>query len=264
MVDFVEEVEEQLRSDRYRALAWRILPWFIAAVIATVVGWLAVWGYHAWRDRDIASASTGYDKGIVALAQGDGTGAYTAFDPVAKSGPPAYKTLALIQQGNIRLAADKTEEAVHFYDAAAKAAPNAIFGDLARLKAALALLDTTPYPQLQTRLQALIGDKKPFDIQAREALALAKLLAGKTQEARGDLTALGLMLGVPDDMRARDQAAIALIDSGQAKVASDVIKTAATLPPPNPASLAAPQGDTAAGGQSDPQSAPQDPAGTPQ
>jgi hypothetical protein len=181
VVDFVEEVEEQLRSDRYRTLARRVLPWFIVAVVALVVGWLAVWGYHAWRDRNVASASIGYDKGITVLAQGDETGAYTAFDAIGKSGPPAYRTLALMQQGNIRLAANKTEEAAAFYDAAAKAAPNAIFGDLARLKAALALLDTAPYPQLQVRLQALIGDKKPYGIQAREALAMAKLLAGKTQ-----------------------------------------------------------------------------------
>jgi hypothetical protein len=265
VVDFVEEVEEQLRSDRYLTLARRVLPWLIVAVVALVVGWLAVWGYNSWLDRNVASASIGYDKGITALAQGDETGAYTAFDAIGKSGPPAYKSLALIQQGNIRLAANKTEEAVAFYDAAAKAAPNAIFGDMARIKAALALLDTAPYPQLQVRLQALIGDKKPYAIQAREALALAKLLAGKTQEARGDLTALGLMLGVTDAMRARDRAAIAMIDAGESVIASHVIKTAATLPPPNPATLTAPPGAAAGaaapGDQENPDNASPDAAG---
>ena len=154
MVDFVDEVEEQLRSDRYRALARRILPWFAAALAATIVGWLGVWGFQAWQNRNVGKASIAYDKGVAALAQGDETGAYTDFEVVGKTGPAGYKTLALMQQGNIRLAAGKQQDAAGFYDAAAKAAPNAVLGDLARLKAALALLDTAPLPQLQTRLAA--------------------------------------------------------------------------------------------------------------
>ena len=44
VVDFVEEVEEQLRSDRYRSFAQRAWPWFVAALVAVVIGWLAAWG----------------------------------------------------------------------------------------------------------------------------------------------------------------------------------------------------------------------------
>lgn len=237
MVDFVDEVEEQLRSDRYRALARRILPWFAAALAATIIGWLGVWGFQAWQNRNVGKASIAYDKAVTALSQGDETGAYTDFDVIGKTGPAGYKTLALMQQGNIRLAAGKQQDAAGFYDAAAKAAPNAVLGDLARLKAALALLDTAPLPQLQTRLTDLIGPKKPYDLYAKEALAMAKLEAGKTAEARGDFSALSITLGVTEAMRARAQAAIALIDSGQGPVAVQVVRTAATLPPPNPASL---------------------------
>lgn len=242
MVDFIEEVEERLRADRYASLARRVLPWFAVALAAAVIGWLSIWGYHTWRDRNIGAASIVYDKGVVALAAGDQTGAYADFAGIAKTGPAGYRSLGLIQQGNIRLMADKTAEAVALYDAAAKAAPNAIFGDLARLKAALALMDEAPYPQVQTRLSALIGDKKPYDLQAREALAMAKLQAGRTQEARGDFNALTLTLGVTQAMRVRAQAAIALIDSGQASMAAQVVRAAATLPPSNGTSLSGLQG----------------------
>ena len=239
MVDFVEEVEEQLRSDRYRSFAMRAWPWFLAALIAVVVGWLGAWGYNTWRDRNIGRASIAYDKAITALVQGDQTGAYTTFDQIGKSGPAGYRTLALLQQAGMRLAAGKTAEAVAFYDAGAKAAPNAVLGDLARLRAAQALLDTAPYAQLETRLKALMGDRRPFDLDAREALAMAKLLAGKTTEARGDLNALTLTLGVTQNMRARVQAAIGLIDSGQAGVVAQVAKAAALLPPSPPPNVAA-------------------------
>ena len=144
MVDFVEEVEEQLRAERYATFARRGLPWFVGVLVVVVAVWLGLWGYHAWRDRNVASASVAYDKGIVELAAGDELGAYNAFTPIAKDGPAAYRTLALIQQGNIRSASDKTADAVALYDAAAKAAPDGFLGDLARLKAALALMDTAP------------------------------------------------------------------------------------------------------------------------
>ncbi|MBS0408354.1 MAG: tetratricopeptide repeat protein [Proteobacteria bacterium] len=258
MSDFIDEVDEQLRADRYRELARKTLPWFLAAVAAVVVGFLGAWGYQHWRDQNIDKASIAYDKATNSLLQGDETGAYAAFEPVAKNGPAGYRTLALIQQGNIRLNADKTVEAVALYDAAAKAAPNAILGDQARLKAALALLDTTPYAQEETRLKALIGPKKPYDLEAREALAFAKMAAGKTAEAKTDFSALMLMLGVTDGMRQRAQTAIAVIDSGQAKVAVDIAKLSATLPPPAPQMLQQPPGGPAPQGAPAAQDAPQD------
>jgi hypothetical protein len=181
-----------------------------------------------------------YDKATTELTQGDQTGAYTDLEPLAKSGPAGYRTLALMQQGNIRLADDKAKEAAALFDQAAKAAPDPILHDLASLRAALAIMDTAPYSELKTRLTALIGDKKPFDLQAREALAMAKLAAGKTAEARGDFNALTLSLGVSKSMEARARTAIALIDSGQAGAAVAAAKAAATLPPPKPGSLGQP------------------------
>jgi hypothetical protein len=262
--DFIDEVDEQLRADRYREIARRTLPWFLAALAAVVVGFLGAWGYQHWRDQNIDKASIAYDKAMNSLLQGDETGAYAAFEPVAKTGPAGYKTLALIQQGNIRLNADKTVEAVALYDAAAAAAPNAILGDQARLKSALALLDTAPYAQEETRLKALIGPKKPYDLEAREALAFAKMAAGKTAEAKTDFSALMLMLGVSDGMRQRARTAISVIDSGQAKVAVDIAKLSATLPPPPPQMLQQPPGGPAPAAQDGAQDAPQDASRTAQ
>ncbi len=231
MSDFVEEVEDQLRAERYASLFGRIWPWFAAALIATVIGWVGMWGYQTWRDRDIGAASTTYDKALTALNAGDQLGAYNDLALIAKNGPPGYKTLALMVQAGIRLSVGKTDEAAGLYDEAAKAAPNEIFGDLARLRAAQALMDTAPYPQLLIRLSPLIGIKKPFDLEAREALAMAKLQVGKMQEARGDLNAISLTLGVSPAMRTRAQGVIALIDSGQAGAVGQVVRNAATMPP---------------------------------
>jgi hypothetical protein len=63
---------------------------------------------------------------------------------------------------------------------------------------------------------------------------MAKLAAGKTSEARGDFNALAITLGVSQAMRARAQAAIALIDAGEVNAALAAAKAAATMPPPKP------------------------------
>jgi hypothetical protein len=232
VVDFVEEVEERLRAERYAGLANRWLPWLAAALVVVIVGWLAVWGWKTWQDHNIGRASVAFDAAQSALASGDQTGAFTSLADLAKHGPSAYRAMALMTQGDIRLGAGKGAEAAALFDQSAKVAPNAIFGDLARLKAALALMDTAAFADEQHRLQALMGEKKPFDLQAREALAFAKLQAGQIRGARDDLNALTLTLNVPQGMRARAQAAIALIDNGEAGRVAQVVKLAATLPPP--------------------------------
>jgi hypothetical protein len=270
VVDFVEEVEERLRAERYASFASRWLPWIIAALVALVIGWLGVWGWRTWQGRNVSRASTTYDAAMSAVVAGDQTGAFTSLAPIAKDGPAAYRSLALMTQADIRLGADKPAEAATLYDEAAKSAPNAIFRDLAHLRAAQALMDTAPYPQIQSRLQPLIGVGKPFDLLAREALAMAKLQAGKLQEARGDLNALILTLGVTQAMRTRAQAAIQLIDTGQAARVGEIVRQAATIPPSNgaiPLSLlgaaGAPNvagGDADAGGDDQGAAPPTDPA----
>ncbi|MGH6985623.1 MAG: tetratricopeptide repeat protein [Caulobacteraceae bacterium] len=243
MVDFIEQVEEQLRSERYLALAKRLLPWFIAALAAVIIGWLGFWGYRSWQNRNIGAASIVYDKGIQDLAQNDASGAWAQFNSLAKGAPAGYHSLALMDEGDIRLAAGKNAEAADLFDQSAKAAPGEVIHDLAALKAALALMDSAPYPQLHTRLSALIGDKKPFSLQAREALAMAKLAAGKTAEAKNDFEAITLTLGASDPMKARAEAAIGLIDAGEAGLVSKAAHTSATLPP---------SARTTIGGASDP------------
>ena len=231
MVDFVEEVEERLRAERYATLSRRLAPWFAAALVLIIAAWLGMWGWQTLQARDVGRASVAYDKALHALEGGDQTGAFTQLQPLAKSGPAGYRTLALMQQGDMRLGADKGVEAAGFYDAAAKTAPNAIFRDLARLRAAQALMDTAPLAQLEPRLKPLIGANKPFDLQAREALAIAHIEAGQLQLAKGELTALSLSLGVSPTTRARAQTAIGLINSGDAKLIGPVAHAAATMAP---------------------------------
>jgi len=236
VVDVFDEVEEQLRSERYRTLAVKSLPFVAAAVAAVVIGVGGYWGWTSYRTTQANKASEGYQAALE-TAQKDGPAkAFAQFKTVSDGGAKGYKALALLQMGDIRIEENKTTEAVGYFDEAAKAAPNVLLGDLARLKSAFALMDTAPYKDLESRLTPLAGEKSPYRVYAKEALALAKLQAGDMKGARADFVILANSLdsSTSDDVRQRAQAAMQLIDSGTAKDLAAAVKAAAAMPAPPP------------------------------
>ena len=242
VVDVFEEVEEQLRSDRYRTLALRYLPWAGGALLVVLAIALAIWGYGQYRQGGEEKASQAYASGLDSLAHGDRDQAFQRFGQAASSSSAAYGALALMQQAGIRLDQQRTADAVGLFDQAAKAAPNAIIGDAARLKSALALLDTASLAEIEDRLKPLTSKTdSPYNALAREAVAMAKLKAGRTAEARSDFVVIGLLPNAPDNVRQRAHAAQALIDSGGAAGVASIVRAALVLPP---APIAAPGAPT--------------------
>ena len=241
MTDIFEEVEEQLRSDRYLQLARRIWPWLLGAAIAALLAALAVWGYQTYHARQSAKASVAYAAGLEALGKNDTAKAFASFGEAAKLSSGGYKALALMEQAGIRLADSKDDEAVKLFDQAAAAAPDPIIGDIARLKSAFALMDTAPYDVIQQRLQPLTDAKRPYYVAAREGLAMAKLRAGRLKEARSDFVVLTLLPGASQATHQRAQLAIMAIDSGSAANLPAVVQAAVKLPPPPPQAMLSPQ-----------------------
>ena len=234
MVDVFEEVEDQIRVERYRTLAMKALPWALGVAAAALIVALAFWGWDSYSKSQANKASETYMAALEASSQGDTSGAYAKFGEVAKSPAKGYRALALMAQGGMRMEAGKTDEAVKLWDEAGKAATDPVLGDLARLKSALALLDTASYKDIEGRLTPLMEENRPYRLPAREALAFAKVMNGKASEAKADFTYLSQVLGATDGMRRRAQAAISLIDSGSAAAIPAAAKAAALLPPPPP------------------------------
>lgn len=231
MTDLFEEVEGQLRSDRYRTLVLKALPWVLGLAAVALIAVLGYWGWSHYRQEAISKASEQYAAGLEALEQGRNDQAQKAFGEVSKSSAGGYKSLALLQLGGIQQSENHTAAAVQLFDQAAAAAPDEVIGDAARLRSAFALLDTAPLKDLETRLTPLLADGRPYRIQAREALAFAKLAGGDTAGARGDFVIISGMLDAPQGARARAKAAIGLIDSGSAKAVAQTARAAAALPP---------------------------------
>lgn len=234
MVDVFEEVEGDLRSERYKQLGLKVLPWVMAGLLVGLVVAGGLWAFTSNRDRAAASASETYASALKLVTAGDLEAAYTEFGKI-KPSSKAYRAFALMQQGAIRLEQGNTREAVVRFDQAAEAAPKGELGflisDAARLKSAFALMDETPYAQIEGRLKPLTEEGRPYRALAREALGLAKINAGKAKEARADFVVLSLMNDAPEGLRDRARATIAMIDSGTLLSMPAVVKAAGELPP---------------------------------
>ena len=67
MTDLFEEVEEQLRSDRYRRFARKVMPWLLGAAAAALLATLGYWGFSSstqgahWRVRWKSPAGVAYE-----------------------------------------------------------------------------------------------------------------------------------------------------------------------------------------------------------
>jgi hypothetical protein len=229
VADLFDEVDERIRSDRFRAFALKAAPWALALVVVLAVAGL---GFYAWRNHQqesAAKASEQYAAALDLLEKGDAKGAFKGFGTVAEAAPDGYKSLALMQQGALRLSERKSAEAVKLFDAAAEAAPGPILEDAARLKSALALMDSAPYKDVEARLAPLAQENRPYRAEAIEARGFAKLAAGDMAGARSDFVIIALLPGVSDAARGRADVAKALIDSGSAKAIPAAVKAAATL-----------------------------------
>lgn len=231
MVDVFDEVEEQLRSDRYKSFALKALPWAGAIAAVAILGAGGWMGWTSYQQNQTNKAGEAYQAALTGMEKTGPSGAFPAFETISKSGPKVYQTLALMQMGGIRLEENKTADAVRYFDEAAKLAPNPVLADEAGLNSALALLDTAPYKDVEARLTPLMGEKSPYRVQAKEALAFAKLRNGDLVGARADFVVLSTSLdNSSDEVRQRAQAARDMIDSGSAKDLPAVVKAAIALP----------------------------------
>jgi hypothetical protein len=231
VTDLFEEVEEQLRSDRYRTLATKALPIAAAVVVLSVVGVGGYWGYSHWRSQAETKASDQFTQASEAFAQGDAAKAVGLWTEVSKSPSKGYKSLALSRLAAQQMAAGKTAAGVKLFDEAAEAAGDPAIADISRLKSAWALLDTALYKDVEARLKPLMEEGRPYRVQAREALGFARLMAADTAGARQEFVVISQMLDAPEGARSRAKAAITLIDSGAAVAVPTTVRAAAALPP---------------------------------
>ncbi|HYC74558.1 tetratricopeptide repeat protein [Brevundimonas sp.] len=221
MVDVFDQVEEELRSDRYKRLARTWLPVVGGVLLVALIAALAWWGWQKMETSKADKASIAYQRGLESLESNNLVGADAAFTQAADQGNAAYKALALHHRAGIAVQQDRIPAAVELFDEAAQASRDPLIRDAAVYKAALLLMDTATLEDVTARLEPLTEEGRPFRAFAREAMAMTQLQHGKTAEARQTLVVLKNSLDTPREISQRAELAISSIDDG----------TAPSLPP---------------------------------
>ena len=211
MVDVFDEVEEELRKERYQAVLRQWGPWVGGAAAAIVIG---VAGYQFWDWRSGATASAASDQYMEAAAlleEGDQAQADAEFAALAQSGPRGYAALALLRRGEIAFQQGRADEAGQLFEQAAERSPEPMTRQLAQYKAALARFETLSYDDLTVRLDPLTEGAAPFGPLARELMAAAALREEKWDQARDAYDLLSVAIDAPPGVSRRADEALAYI-----------------------------------------------------
>jgi hypothetical protein len=237
VVDVFEQVEEELRSERYKRLARTWLPVAGGVLLIALIAALSFWGWDSWQTSKADKASIAYDRGLESLEANNPVGADAAFVQAANEGNGAYRSMALSQRAGIAVQANRIPEAIAHLDAAAKASRDPLLSDPAALKAAWLAMDSETLEQIEARLEPLAEEGRPFSAFALEALAMARLQHGQIAPAREALVLLKNGLDTPDVVTQRADIAIAAIDAGAGPNLAAIVRAQGAIPvaPPAPA-----------------------------
>ena len=211
MADAFDEVEEELRRERYQAMLRKWGPW-VAGVAAAII--IAAAGYQFWSatTRQASdAASDAYQAAASLFEAGAINEADAAFARLAETGPRGYGALALMRRASIAQALGDREEAARLYEAAGERSPDPLTRDVARYRAALAAFDDLSLDDLSLRLEPLTRAGSAVGPLARELMAAAALRDQRWDDARRGYELLSFALDAPPGVQRRAMEALAFI-----------------------------------------------------
>jgi len=181
---FIREVNEELRQDQIKALGRRYGPLAIGAAVLVVLATAAWVVYDHWSTSRANQSGDLFQEALELSQEGKNEEALKTLEELENSGYGAYPMLARLRTATALADMGKPEEAIAKFDEVANddAAPAAI-RDMARLRAALLLVDHGSYADVAARVEALTAEGNPMRHIAREALALAAWKEGNRENA---------------------------------------------------------------------------------
>jgi hypothetical protein len=215
VVDFINEVEEELRKDDYNKLLKRYGP-AIGAVLFLIVAGTGVFEWQKSRDDRIArAASASYVTAAELERSGETDDAVAAFLALADKAPQGYSGLSIMRAAAIELEAGNRAKAVALYDQAAKTFELPRHADLAKLKAAYILADNGAYSDVQARIDPLAAKDAPYEFLARELAGFVAFQSGDMALARQEFTYLKTIPGVPQTIAQRASQYLSLVPASE-------------------------------------------------
>lgn len=184
------EVDEELRSDRMRALWRRFAPWVIGAAVGVVAVVAINEGWSWYHSNNAAQSSDELYAAFDLIDGGDLAAAQTQLDTLIADGSGSYPVLAQFRKAGVLAREGKAAEAVAAYDTLANDQSNARLRELALVLAGTLMVDNGTLADVDSRVGSIAAEASPLRNAAREALGLAQYKAGDFAAAQSSFEAV--------------------------------------------------------------------------
>jgi hypothetical protein len=209
--ELFDEVDEEVRRDQLKKL-WDKYSIYIIALALLVIAGVGGWrGYQYLEAKKAAEAGAAFDKATELAEKGKHAEAEAAFADLVAKAPYGYRMLARVRVAAEVAARDTPAAAKMFDEIAADSSIPATERDLARVRAAQLLLETTTYPNMVQRLEPATAAGATFRHTARELLALSAWRANDATATRQWLDLIANDGETPPSLRSRAEALQALL-----------------------------------------------------
>jgi hypothetical protein len=209
--ELFDEVDEDVRRDQLKKLWDQYSIYLVAGallIIAAVGGWR---GYQYLEAKKAAEAGAAFDQAADLAEKNKPAEAEAAFTKLAAEAPSGYRTLARLRAA-AEAAKRDPQAAVKLYDEiAADRSVNVPEQDLAKLRAAGLLLETTTYDNMLQRLEPAAAPGSTYRHSARELLALSAWRSNNVVATRRWLDLIANDGETPASLRTRTEALQALL-----------------------------------------------------
>ena len=207
---FIREVEQELRSDKIKALWTRFGPAIIGAVVVLV---LATAAWEGWQYYSAQRANAAGDRLLAAIEAGE-TGdvdeARAILAELAEDGVGRYDVLAQMLDASIVAESDPVAAIAAFRAVAEDSDTPPAIADVARVRAAYLLVDHGDPGEVAALVVPLVVDGEPLRHSAREAVGLASWRAGDRDNAAEQFRTILADGNAPPALRARAEEMLAL------------------------------------------------------
>lgn len=216
MADIFNEIEEDIRRERMARLWKRFGPLVVVVavlIVAGVSGWRA-WDWYSKKQAEEAGGK--FEAALVLAGEGKHAEAEAAFSALAADAPSGYAALARFRAASELALTDKTAAVRRFEELAQDISLPAVTRDLARIRAALILVDTGSEADVASRIEPLAVAGNTWRHSAREILALAAWKAGDVANTRRWAQELITDIEAPPGARGRGQLLLDLASGADA------------------------------------------------
>lgn len=210
---FIREVDEEIRRELLKNLWQRFGLYIIAACVAVVVITGGYRGWLWWEGKVAAERGDRYIAASNALADGNSSEADTLLEELVAEGGK-YGVLSRLRLAGAKANEGNIDQAITEFDSlASDSSIDQEIRDLARIRAALLILDKGEADQAAESVAGLAEAGNPWRHSAREIQATAAYMNGNLEGARDLFLSIEQDAVAPSEARQRAALMLSLVNS---------------------------------------------------